>query len=115
VRVLDVDRSHRIPVALARTFWSRLRGWMGLPASHAGAGLWLQPCSSVHTFGMRFPIDIVYVGADGTVLAVREQVSPWRLTAPVRGARAVLEVPGGTAGRQGLLAGRRVELVATEA
>ena len=88
---------------------------MGVPASRAGAGLWLQPCNAVHTFGMRFPIDIVYVGTDGTVLAVRELVGPWRLTAPVRGARAVLEVPAGTAGTQGLLAGRRLELVATEA
>ena len=88
---------------------------MGVPAAQAGAGLWLQPCNAVHTFFMRFSIDLVYVGADGTVLAIRELVRPWRLTAPVRGARAVLELPGGTARGHGLLAGRRVELVATEA
>ena len=105
-----VAGSETRPVAarLAGTFRSRLRGWMGVRHHDAGAGLWLEPCNAVHTFFMRFPVDILYLARDGTILALREGVKPWRLSAPVWRARAVLELPAGHARAQGLATGRRV-------
>lgn len=56
---------------------------------------------------MRFPIDVVFLDETGCVLAVRENIRPWRLLGPVEDATAVLEVPTNTAG---LAAGKQVEL-----
>ena len=95
---------------LATNPWTRLRGWMGMRRSEAGAGLWLAPCNAVHTMFMRFPVDVVSLSGSGTVLAIREQVAPWRLVWPVRRARSVLELPAGEARRLGLGVGDRLVL-----
>jgi uncharacterized membrane protein (UPF0127 family) len=96
-----VDRqSGRVVVAslvLATTFWQRLAGWQFRSLPPAGTGLLLAPCSSVHTFGMRFAIDLAFLAADGKLLALRPHVPPWQIVGPVRGARAVLELPSGAA------------------
>jgi uncharacterized membrane protein (UPF0127 family) len=80
---------------LATTFWQRFRGWQLYPLPPAGHGLMLAPCSSVHTFAMRFPIDIIFLAQDGQVLSVRSHVMPWRIVAPVQDATAVVELPSG--------------------
>lgn len=61
----------------------------GLPASNA---LVLAPCSGVHTWFMRFPIDIAFVSREGRVLSVRRNVGPWRIALRL-GAFAVVEMP----------------------
>jgi uncharacterized protein len=78
------------PVAIG--FRSRMLGLAGLERAEAGEGLLIPGCSSVHTFGMRFPLDLVFLGSDGLPLAVRLAVPPRRL-AWRRGASAVLELP----------------------
>jgi uncharacterized membrane protein (UPF0127 family) len=57
-------------------------------------GMLIRPASSIHTCFMRFPIDVVFLDRGNTVVAVREDVRPWRL-AWTRRARAVLELPAG--------------------
>jgi hypothetical protein len=82
---------------IADTFWSRFKGLQlraGLPP---GSGLLLVPCPGVHTFFMRFAIDVVVLDREGRVIAVRQQVRPWRIVPPVSGGYAVLELPAGTA------------------
>ena len=75
----------------------RLVGLMGRPGLARGQGLWIEPCHSVHTFFMRFPIDVVYVDRDRRVIDVCHSVAPWRAHLPRVGARAVLELPAGAA------------------
>jgi uncharacterized protein len=77
---------------VARTFWQRLRGLAGLRSMPAGDTLLLPRCSSVHTLGMRFAIDVTFLDEHGRVLAVAEAVPPWRVVSH-RGADAVLETP----------------------
>jgi uncharacterized membrane protein (UPF0127 family) len=84
-----------VPVAIGRR--SRLIGLAWLDRERAGAGLLIPRCSSVHTFGMRFALDLHFLDAEGTVLKVRRGVPPRRL-ACCRGAAAVLEVPSGPGG-----------------
>jgi uncharacterized protein len=60
-----------------------------------GQGLWIVPCESVHTFFMRFPIDLVYLTRDRRVRKVRGRVAPWRLSVCLP-AHSVLELPAGT-------------------
>jgi hypothetical protein len=98
-RLVDRDSGQVVVerLVLAATFWQRLRGWQLRHVPPRGEGLLLVPCSAVHTFGMRFPIDVAYLDAGGTLLALHPDVAPWRIVAPCRAAQAVLEVPSGRA------------------
>jgi len=57
--------------------------------------LWIVPCESVHTFFMRFPIDLVYLDRKHRIKKVRSAVGPWRLSACLS-AHSILELPAGT-------------------
>lgn len=94
---------------LADTPLSRLRGLLGRKQLEADEGLLLTPASSIHTSFMRFPIDVVFLDADLTVLGMREAMKPWRMKA-WRGSRSVLELPAGTCERRGLRPGDRLAL-----
>jgi uncharacterized membrane protein (UPF0127 family) len=59
-----------------------------------GEGLWIAPCEAVHTFGMRFPIDVVFLDRDKKVVKMRAQLVPRRIAFAVR-ASSVLELPAG--------------------
>jgi uncharacterized membrane protein (UPF0127 family) len=81
---------HQVPVAVG--FRARLLGLALLDLEDAGPGLLIPRCASVHTFGMRFALDLWFLGADDEVLDVRLEVPPRRFVAN-RGADAVLELP----------------------
>jgi uncharacterized protein len=74
---------------------TRRKGLLGRDGLSAGEGLWIVPCESVHTFGMRFPIDLVYLDRNKKVRKVRSGVPPWRLSACLS-AHSVLELASGT-------------------
>jgi uncharacterized membrane protein (UPF0127 family) len=80
---------------LAVTFWSRLIGLQFRKSLPSGCGLLLAPCDSIHTFFLRFPIDLVALDRTGSVLQVCRGVKPWRLAFPVRGTHAIVELPAG--------------------
>lgn len=83
-------KGHRVPVALSRR--ARLLGLALLDRRAAGAGLLLPGCRSVHTFGMRFPLDLVFLDVELREVSLRYAVPPGRV-AFERRARAVLELP----------------------
>jgi uncharacterized membrane protein (UPF0127 family) len=93
-------RFSRLPVAtvlgrevcLAKDWRARLLGLAHLDRDRAGTGLLIPRCSSVHTFGMRFALDLYFLDEHGEVVAVRLAVPPRRL-AFCRRASAVLELP----------------------
>ena len=87
----------------------RLRGLLGRSQLPAGDGLLLKPAPSVHTWFMRFAIDIVFLDRQLEVLAVRSEVGPWRM-AGQRGARAVLELAAGEARQREIRPGHRLQL-----
>jgi uncharacterized membrane protein (UPF0127 family) len=60
-----------------------------------GDGLWIVPCESVHTFFMKFPIDLVYLDKARKVRKIRKAVPAWRLSACLS-AHSILELPAGT-------------------
>ena len=74
---------------------ARLLGLALLDRSRAGPGLLIPSCRSVHTFGMRFPIDIIFLDRDGCVVRAQSAVRPGRILA-CAGASAVLELPATT-------------------
>ncbi len=73
----------------------RSKGLLGRDGLEVGQGLWIVPCESVHTFFMKFPIDLVYLDRKNRVKKVRSAVGPWRLSACLS-AHSVLELPAGT-------------------
>ena len=93
--------------AVADTAWTRLRGLVGRDALGPDEGMLIRPAGSVHTFFMRFPIDVVFLDRDSTVLKVVPGLAPWR-TAGARRAKAVLELAPGAAARGGFAPGLRL-------
>ena len=73
----------------------RTKGLLGRDGLAPGGGLWIVPCESVHTFFMRFPIDLVYLDRKNRIRKVRGAVGPWRLSACLS-AHSVIELPTGT-------------------
>ena len=82
-------------VPLAQGLRARVLGLAFLDREEAGAGLLIPRCSSVHTFGMRFALDLAFLDRDGAVLLIRRGVPPRRLVWR-RAAVAVLETPAAT-------------------
>lgn len=91
-------------VEVADTSAKRRTGLLKRERLEPGEGLWIVPCESVHTFFMKFPIDLLYLDKRRKVRKVRNAVAPWRLSACLR-AHSVLELPAGTAARSGTKAG----------
>ena len=73
----------------------RNKGLLGREGLEPGGGLWIVPCESVHTFAMRFPIDLIYLDRDLRIKKVRSNVPPWRLSGCLS-AHSVLELSSGT-------------------
>ena len=83
---------------VAKTWWSRFCGLQFRRELPQGYGLLLSPCSSIHMFWMRFPIDLIFLSGDGVVVEVRRDVRPWTVAvAKEPKAHAALEVPVGSA------------------
>jgi uncharacterized membrane protein (UPF0127 family) len=85
-------------LAVADTHWTRLRGLLNL-ASHdfrKGDGLWIVPCHGVHTLGMGFAIDVVYLDQALTVIHTEAHLRPWRIAPVRRDSLSVLELPCST-------------------
>jgi hypothetical protein len=62
----------------AENFWQRAIGLLGHKELPPGAGLWITSCGSVHTCGMRFALDLLFLDCDGRVVRVVRGVRPWR-------------------------------------
>src|SRR6516165_9881454 len=62
----------------------RRNGLLGREGLSRGEGLWIVPCEAVHTFGMRFPIDLVFLDRANRIVKIRSDVGPWRLSGCLR-------------------------------
>jgi uncharacterized membrane protein (UPF0127 family) len=109
-----VDGVERLRCRVADHPWSRARGLLGARGLPRGEGLWLQPAASIHMFFMRFAIDAVFVDRHGVVRKVAAGLRPWRV-AGCRGARSVLELAAGEAGRAGIRVGSTLVLTRGDA
>jgi uncharacterized membrane protein (UPF0127 family) len=88
---------------------TRNKGLLGRHSLEPGSAMILAPCSSVHTFFMKFAIDIVFVARDGRVVKIRERCRPWRLALGL-GAFAVIELAAGAVAPSGTRVGDRLEI-----
>ena len=99
-------------VRRAASLKERLIGLLGSDGLPEGEALVLEPCSSIHTFFMRFPIDVAFLSPDGRVLKLYKALKPWRATRLYPSAAMAVELPAGTCERTGTREGDRLELLA---
>lgn len=97
-------------VAVANTSATRRAGLLGRTGLTAGEGLWITPCEAVHTIGMKFPIDVVFLNKRKEVVKVRAGLGPWRISGSLR-AHSVLELPAGTAAGTATQPGDQLEFL----
>ena len=96
---------------VARTFRERLVGLIGRAGLTPGEALILQPCQSVHTFLMRFPLDLIFLDRAGTVRRLIAALPPGRMVPYVPAARTVVELPAGIIEATGTEAGDQVAII----
>ena len=82
-------------VEKADTAAARNIGLLGRESLAPEEGLWIAPCPMIHTFFMKFPIDVLFLDSALCVARVIEDLRPWRLSPWVLSARSVLELKGG--------------------
>jgi len=99
-------------LTVADTHWTRLRGLLGLGEGdfRNGSGLWIVPCHGVHTLGMGFPIDVLYLDREMTVIHIEGELRPWRFAPVRRHAASVLELPIRTAAETKTAVGDKIEI-----
>jgi uncharacterized membrane protein (UPF0127 family) len=99
----------RLRIGVADGWASRAIGLLATRRLDDPCGLWIKPCSSIHTFWMRYPIDVVFLDKSGVVVRVAPAIVPWRLAA-CRRAHTTLELRAGLAAALGLRAGMELGL-----
>jgi uncharacterized membrane protein (UPF0127 family) len=107
-----LDETNRTVVAervmRADTFLTRLIGLLGRDGLMEDEALWISPCKGIHTIGMSFAIDVIFLDDDLKVVALREQIAPWRATRFFKAATSVLELPAGSIRRSGVAVGDQI-------
>jgi uncharacterized protein len=97
IRVRNLTRNAQIAssVEVADSGARRSRGLLGRKGLAPGEGLWIVPCEAIHTFGMQFSIDLVYLDREYRIRKIRKNVPPWRLSACLQ-AHSVIELAAGS-------------------
>ena len=104
-----------VPLAVhavkATTFAARLQGLLGRDALPEGEAMIFERCHSIHTIGMRFSIDAVFVDRQWRIVGLYREVGPGRLVASIWSAWGVIETTSGTVARLGLHVGDQLQVV----
>jgi uncharacterized membrane protein (UPF0127 family) len=103
------DRSLADQADIADTSAKRRTGLLKHSQLAPGEGLWIVPCEAVHTFRMKFPIDVLFLDKKRKILKVRSRMPRSRMAICLR-AHSVLELPSGTCERTGTVRGDQLEL-----
>jgi uncharacterized protein len=108
-KVLEMHDHVIIPkVYVASGFFTRFLGLMGRKEIPPDEAVLFPKCNSIHTFFMRFAIDVVLVGSDGHVTEVREAMMPWQMMLPRREAKHIIEMKAGVAKKLGITVGAKL-------
>jgi uncharacterized membrane protein (UPF0127 family) len=111
LRIENAVKSARVAdsARLANRFWSRLIGLLSRSGLSAGEGLVFTSGSSIHTFFMRFAIDVIFVDKNGEVMKTAVNVRPFRMVMSPRHTCYILELPVGVIEQTGTAVGDSIE------
>jgi uncharacterized protein len=111
-RALRIYSHKPLSLSVADRTLPRLRGLLGTDKLNENQGLWIMACGSVHTFGMRYAIDVLYLNRQHTILKVVQQLLPNRLSGCLK-ASQVIELAGGVTAQLGIKTGMKLSLSET--
>lgn len=97
-------------VEIADTTITRILGLLGRKNLDTGGGLWIRPSSGVHTFGMRFPIDVIGLDKSYRVVRLWSHLVPYRMTSLSWKVQSVLEMPSGRIIETGVTVGDLLQI-----
>jgi len=109
VQILNKNITVAENVKVADRFFTRLKGLMASSELKDGIGLMLVPCNCVHTWFMRYPIDVVFINKENIVVKIENSMMPYRIGSIVKQAWSVLELKAGSCQRLGITVGDRLE------
>ncbi len=115
LRMMNVTRQVQLAssVEVATSGAKRSKGLLGRKGLSRGEALWIVPCEAVHTFGMRFALDLIYLDRQHRIRKVRRNVPPWRISACLT-AHSVVELAAGSISETDAQPGDQVELTRTQ-
>ena len=99
---------------VAAQFWARLHGLIGRSSLEFGEGLLLIGTRGIHTIGMRFAIDVLFLGEGGQIIHLIHALKPFRISPFIQNSAMVLELPAGTLGATGTQVGDWIEITVTD-
>ncbi|WP_188207726.1 DUF192 domain-containing protein [Alkalibacillus aidingensis] len=110
MKVVNLSDSSEIvnELSVADTFWKRFKGLMFKRGLNSGYGLHIKPCQSVHTFFMKFNIDVIYVNDKLEVVGLDKGLTPNRVGKVRKNAQSVIEVSAGTVEQTGIQIGNQL-------
>lgn len=113
MKVLNLSNGTEIANKLttAHSFFSRLRGLMFSKSLLEGQGLHIQPCRSIHTFFMNYPIDVLYLNKDLEIVGTDETLQPSKIGQVHKNGHSVLELPSGTIQKSGTKVGHQIKII----
>ena len=97
-------------VIVADNLFTRMKGLLGKKELPFGEALWIKPCFSVHTFFMKFPIDVIFLNKTNQVIAAVSNLTPNRMTRLYPQSFSVLELPPGTIVASNTVVGDKIEI-----
>ena len=107
---LRTGRELATNVRVADTLFTRMKGLLGKKELPQGESLWIKPCFSVHTFFMKFPIDVIFLNKTNQVIAAVSNLTPNRMTRLYPQSFSVLELPPGTIVADNIQIGDQLEI-----
>ena len=109
-----VNKTRGVPIitrgVLADTWWTRLKGLLGHAPLQSGEGLLLKGEKAIHTVGMGFPIDVLFLDRTGKIVHLMTDMGPLRFSPFVSRAANVLEIAAGQAAQTGTTLGDQIEI-----
>lgn len=97
-------------VKIADSFFTRLGGLLGKEGLDSGEGLIIKPCNSIHTFGMKFSIDVAFVDKNDLVIHIMPSLPKGKTSPIIKGAKYVIEARAGDFAAKNLEVGDRVQV-----
>ena len=107
LRTVDTDRIVVPQLEVADSLWTQTVGLMGRKGLPLDGGMLIPNCNAIHTAFVRFPIDVLFLDRDLTVVRAISALAPWRIVGFVRGAKSVVELPAGTLRHNRIEVGQR--------
>ncbi len=92
----------------AKSFWKQLKGLIGKKSFDSGSAMIFPKCKQIHTYFMRFPIDIIFIDEQNIVIAATENLGKNRISKHINASKCVIELPAGTINQSDLKIGDKI-------